>query len=232
MNKLIVLIVLSSVSLCSFAQRTTGDGGGEAEMTLLKQFEYLPLWLRFCENNSEKCIASSNSRDLINQINNTKNNFRITRLQFVNAADYKLALEKDGSENQLILTHESLYFQDVPKESNELFKLMLNQILRIQSNKSILTSDIVLLPLGYTHPNKLISVLEAQNQDYVLTLYNQQNIHAELFERNGVKNYKIISKTSSGYLILDLDTQISYELNVKLVYLNVIMDLIMVDLYY
>lgn len=217
--KFILLFSLLLITQVSLGIRSVGNGGGEAEMKALSQFETLPLWLKFCKENIQLCFKNHrDSNSKLNAIDSILNKQQITFLKFVNKADYSSPIiQNELNSYTLILTHESLYIDNrFSKSENEIFLVLVNQILNIENVRiQINEDDILLTPKGFFQSEQLVGVLQSTKSDYLISLQDSINLHKELSQKFNIHRYKILSLSVQELLLKDLDRNIDYLLILK-----------------
>lgn len=185
----ILLIAAIFFSLNSSAIRHVGNGGGDAEMLLLKQYSALPLWLKSCRENNLVCPDFA-----------TLDRFEL--IAFVATED----LTQDCNQDTLIISNDSLYLdQSKAKTAAGVFNELLDVLNRCffkQSLSSPISVDIQ--PQMLLQPVDGVAVLKGSSRDYFVSSLPSENLNQMVQLRSKCENLKfksVWSKKPLGVLV-------------------------------
>lgn len=195
MKKLVVLLFIFGVQI-SQAITIGRNGGGSAEMKALDQYEALPLWSRFCDQNLHLCLNSESQQDYLT-IRNWTVDIQGTQLAFLDNAAESSKLSK----NLIGILRSDLYSSPTEaKSALQIFEILLTSIAKTKNPQANLKA--LFAPLSsHIHPNSLIAVLQVTSfEDYLVDPSGQFNLHSYLVQKLGSK-YKVVGSMADGYLV-------------------------------
>ncbi|MEZ0390657.1 MAG: hypothetical protein ACAH59_00475 [Pseudobdellovibrionaceae bacterium] len=208
MKRAIPFLIFFLFSTSAICIRVVGNGGGEAELKVLQQFEALSLWLKFCSENSGECFLDPSTGK--EEISKLKKNFsNLESIEFVNRSTFP----QFGPQRSLMISHESLYVDDkTPKEDMEVFQVLLWTLREApKTNSNSQKVNVRLLSNGILHSQLDVAYLRSEEGDFLVARSANQNLHREL-SRELNSPYRILSTTAKGYLLKSFGDGQVYEL--------------------
>lgn len=204
MKQLLFIVTFVSIlvtSLPTLAIRHVGSGGGEAELLLWQQVQFLPHWAQGCNTNPDLCWnGGALSAEFLNGANNLK-------LNFVNKSEN---VPMCGA-GQLTLTHEELYVDsdhnaatpEISKTDSELALILIKSLLICQGMVAtdLQNLSVWMTPQGRVLSNLGVLVLNGPATDMIFQQGSDRNLHAELVEKMQCPQYKVTGTELSGFLV-------------------------------
>ncbi len=148
--------------LNSSAIRHVGNGGGDAEMLLLKQYSAVPLWLKACQENKFDCPNFPSLK-------------RFDLIAFV-AAEDKV---QDCTADTLFVANDSLYLnQSTAKSESDVFNQLLdvlNSCFFNQHLATVIKTDV--LPQVLMQSVNDVAILKGISKDYFVSTIPEENLN-------------------------------------------------------
>ena len=204
--KYLIFQMIFMVSLFSQAVVHVGNGGGDAEMTVLQMAPNLGLWAQACNENPGLCAPGSPF---------SKSDFKYLgqKINFVEAREHKTTCE--GS--QVNIVRESLYINlDRPKSPNELSAVLIKTILFCAGwpSEQLAKINFDLDPRQQTFTDFNISVFQGSRSDIIISPMSS-GTNRRLIQRTECSKYRITSASGNDLNLRCLENNLDYLVRVK-----------------
>lgn len=196
--KYLLLCLLTSFTVSTHAIRHVGSGGGHAEDKVLLFYEGLDWWIKGCKNSLTLCAPNS-SEDLSYIFSNTSEFLKQNLVISFNAKD---KIFKHCDSNHLFISNDTLYVDDkVAKKDNELFHILLNEIMNCLGAQNSIALNFKIQPQYKVITNLNIAMIKGDNYDLIVSDNENQNLTNEILEKINIQSFKIRFYNSSQIVI-------------------------------
>lgn len=182
---LVAIVSLILFCLNSLAIRHVGNGGGDAEMLLLKQYPTVPFWLKVCQENQMVCPAF----------------FSLDRFELISfvASEDKV---QDCNQNTLFISNESLYLnQSTAKSELGVFNELLGVLNKCLYNQTLAaTINVDVRPQFLMQPSNGVAVLKGLSRDYFVSTLSEENLNYMVQKKANCENIKFLRVWSKNPL--------------------------------
>jgi hypothetical protein len=214
-NKMILLFLPLMFTLSSYGVRHVGNGGGEAELRMLKMFNSLPLWLKACEENADICWSKQEKgREVAHALKDFLKKHLKMDLNFINAGKGKSFCTLET----LNICSEELYFDPkTSKGDHELASIILRGLLECGGEGAVDVGDLTLkvLPLVKEVVGTPVGFVQWGLTDLLVTLNSKQNLHQELRSQISCNQYHILNSRDSFLQVRCEDNRQEYSVLIR-----------------
>jgi hypothetical protein len=204
MKSFLILCLVIGFSFESFAIRHVGNGGGEAEMSLLQMTPFLPMWAKACNENKISCGINGEIPDSF--------------IEFTKSMTLAFA-EIDATScagNTVTMVNRDLYESDEKTAKSEatLTGMLLAAIGKCSGSSINVSSEVDLSLQGKEIYPKQIYLFSGAQTD-VIVGSNTSALQATLVKEMNCDKYRLVSVNSAGFIVRCQTNQAQYNVYVN-----------------